>query len=55
MINARRVEVATNTTFDLEQRLTSPRDNTVSFVSMEGQLNKESRELSLREDADHIV
>ena len=54
-MNAHRVDVATHTTCDLEPRLTPPRDKTVYFVSMEGQLNEESRELSLHEDADCIV
>jgi hypothetical protein len=49
------VEVTTHTTYDSEKRLVPPEDKTVSFVSMEGQLIEESRDLSLREDADYNV
>lgn len=54
-VNAHRVEVTTHTTYDSEKRLVPPEDKTVSFVSMEGQLIEESRDLSLREDADYNV
>lgn len=54
-MNVHRVDVATHTTCDLEQRLTSPRDKAVSFISTAGQLNEEPHELSLREDADCVV